>query len=151
MKKKTLLPLIIFIFTLVQISYAAFPVKHQGLPPSNSQNRAEDLTVHATGYKLHKLSWFSTHITNTLLPYADQLNPIRRHNDALGILSLICGIAGFVAIIYGGYILSIAAIILGAMGVRRQERFSLAGLLLGIVGVVVTIAALLLSVAILAL
>ena len=62
-------------------------------------------------------------------------------SGTLGTLSFIFGFCGFIPVI--GALFSIAAIILGSMGLRRKQKHSLAGLILGIgtitLGIIITI------------
>ena len=119
--------------------FAAFPVKYKTATTLSLTKTAETVPGLTTGNVAHKQSWLASHLAKALSPYQDLLAPVRRKNDTLGILSLIFGIVGIAGISGGGVLLSIAAIVLGAIGLGRNERFSLAGLILGIVGLILSI------------
>lgn len=117
-------------------SHAAFLVKREAaIATSSAEPTSEGNTI--THHKRSKLSSIAYGITHPL----QSLLPGRRHGDTNGILSLIFGIAGILGIGFGGTLLSIAAIVLGAIGLRNNERFALAGLILGIAGVLLLIIA----------
>lgn len=73
--------------------------------------------------------------------YNSYEEPAAGGSNALAIVSLVCGILGLVCC--GGGIVSIAAIICGAMGKSRCPRAGMAktGMILGIVGVVLSVLA----------
>lgn len=68
-------------------------------------------------------------------------HPEVRQKGALGTLSLVFGICGFIPLV--GAFFSVAAIILGSMGLRKKQKYSRAGLILGIgtitLGIIITI------------
>ena len=80
---------------------------------------------------------------------ADQLKSIfpahpenlPNHKGTLGTLAFVFGFCGFIPVI--GALFSIAAIILGAMGMHKHQKHALAGLILGIgtitLGIILTI------------
>jgi hypothetical protein len=143
MKNRILILSVLFVLTF-QASFAAFPVKHTATVNSSVVNKTETALVSATSHKSQ--SWFTTHVTNVFRPVIDRLNPVRRKNDTAGLLSMIFGIAGLTFSIYGIFF-SIAAIVLGAIGEGRRERFSKAGLIMGIVGAAIDLLVLVLVIA----
>lgn len=66
--------------------------------------------------------------------------PENQKNDTLGIVSLVTGIVGLVTMCcYGlGFIPGVVAIICGAMAKSRNQRFAVAGLIMGIIAVVIS-------------
>lgn len=144
MKNKLLLLLSLLILSLSSNSYAAFFVKREAaIATSSAEPTSEGNTI--THHKRSKISNIAYRITHPL----QSMVPGRRHGDTHGILSLIFGIAGILGIGFGGTLLSIAAIVLGAIGLRNNERFALAGLILGIAGVLLLILAVVVFVALL--
>lgn len=139
MKNNTL-----FLFTMLTLfalkpAFAAFPVKQKSAT-TYAANTSANLRTNLCEHKLHKPSRFTNFVSNLFGPSV-ALNPVRRKSDTLGLLSLIFGIVGLATIFYYGTFLSIAAIILGAIGMRNKERFSLTGLILGITGLVLILVA----------
>ena len=56
------------------------------------------------------------------------------HKGGMGTASLVCGIVG---LLIAPFILSTLAIIFGAIGINRNEKYAKAGLILGIIGWVI--------------
>ncbi len=136
MKNKLLLLLSLLILSLSSNSYAAFLVKREATVSTSPVATTSESNT-AVHHKRSKISNIAYRITHPL----QNLVPRRGHGDTNGILSLIFGIAGILGIGFGGTLLSIAAIVLGAIGLRNNERFALAGLILGIAGVLLLIIA----------
>jgi hypothetical protein len=138
MRIKILILFMLIVFSPLQSAFGAFPVKHTAniCPPfTKSEGSTKTLTTSA---KSIKTSWFSKHAHYVFHPLSKYLFPERRRSDTNGILSLIFGILGLFPLY--GFLFAIPAIILGAIGVRRDERFALTGLILGIADVVLLLA-----------
>jgi len=58
---------------------------------------------------------------------------IELHKGSMGTSALVCGILGMFLI---PVVLSVLAIIFGAIGINRNEKYAKAGLILGIIGFV---------------
>jgi hypothetical protein len=114
-----------------QLSYGAFPVKHS-IVTAPSLTSKEPATTQVTRNTSHK-SWLTTRVENVLKPFSNLLNPERRRDDTLGILSLVFGILGVV----GAFPLALAAVITGAIGKKQHEQYAKAGFTLGIVGLAI--------------
>ena len=142
MKNKLLLLFAFFILGISQHSYAGFPVKH------TTEGAVISKTAPEASKSYDKIVNFTDHVTKALhIP-----NPIhhRHGSDTLGLLSLIFGILSCVLFSWGaGLYFGIPAIILGAIGLSRGQRYALAGLILGCISFLVTILALILFVALL--
>ena len=146
MKSKSMLLIIMLMLIAFQPSFGAFPVKHAAVTTSFTKTR-ETTKVQAVNVRSHKQSWFVSHVANVFSPLFEQFYPERRRNDTNGLLSMIFGIIGLFPVY--GLIFSIPAIILGAIGLKHDERFSLAGLILGIAGVVISIFTIVIAIVIL--
>lgn len=133
---KRLLFIFSFIFTTCVASFAAFPVKPPVATTLSSAKTTESASALNTEKTTHKQSWVRHTLSDVQTAFNNLLAPVHRKSDTLGLLSLIFGIVGLIGISGGGVFLSIAAIVLGAMGLSRNQRFSLVGLILGIFGVV---------------
>ena len=141
MKNRLLLLFAFFILGISQHSFAAFPVK-------NTATTENAKISTATNHKnlpfltrtTDKIYGFSENVEKTL-HLRNSILPERRKDNTLGILSLIFGIIGIVGLftLYFGLPFSIAAWILGAMGRKRNEDYSLAGMILGIIGVALAV------------
>lgn len=73
--------------------------------------------------------------------------PQRQMQNGLGTAALVLGIIGLIGCVYGGFILSILAIIFGKIGMNKARRgeannvgVAKAGFILGIVGVSISVA-----------
>jgi hypothetical protein len=134
MKSTHFLLLLFFIFC-ASYSFAAFPVKHA------SEEDRQIITTHQTSYageiqlseKNHSPAF---HLSDWFRQKNIELFPVRRKSSVHGILSLIFGIIGLFPL--DGLLFSIAAIVLGAIGISHHERYALAGLILGIAGIVIS-------------
>jgi hypothetical protein len=131
MNNKTLYLFLFFAVFFVTPSFGAFPVKHTSVINSTTTTRKNATVTHNI---THNPSSLKTKFARLLSTYSEQYNPVRRRNDTEGLLSLIFGIAGVVSPVFG-ILFSIPAIILGAAGKKRDEKFSKTGFVLGIVGV----------------
>jgi hypothetical protein len=136
MKNKLLLLFAVISLGVLPCSFAAFPVRHTPVANSVIATKTGTPVVSVVANESH--SWFKTHVTNVFRPVIDQLSPVSRHNGRHGLLALIFGIIGVIPLI-GSYF-AITAIILGAIGLKHKERLSLAGLILGISGILITVA-----------
>jgi|GEM_PF-5810439 len=141
MKNRLLLLFAFFILYTSQNSFAAFPLKNtattENVKVSNVTNhKSLPFLARATD----KIYGFSENVEKTL-HLRNSILPERRKDNTLGILSLIFGIIGIVGLftLYLGLPFSIAAWILGAMGRKRNEDYSLAGMILGIIGVALAV------------
>ncbi|MHA2007847.1 MAG: zinc-ribbon domain-containing protein [Promethearchaeota archaeon] len=72
-------------------------------------------------------------------PYQQRYRPTGGYPNTYGAVALICGLIGlFCGFGYGGIIFGIVAIIMGGLGLSRDEStgMAIAGLILGILGIV---------------
>ncbi len=142
MKNRLLLWLVFFILGNLQHSFAAFPVKNtsENVKATNIKDRKIAPVVTK---RYNKIVDFTDHVTK-VLHIPNPIHPERRSGNTLGILSLVFGILSIVMVSYlAGFYFGIPAIILGAMGLSRGDMFSLAGLILGCVGLLLSILVLL--------
>ena len=122
----------IILLSAAQPSFGAFPVKHAVIANSTPIQTYEAATAQLTYSGSANPSRFAN-VINVFRPLAEHLNPEKRRSDTLGTLSLIFGIVGLLSFLLP---VSIAAIILGAIGKKHHERHALAGLILGIIGII---------------
>lgn len=141
MKNKLLLLLAFFILCASQPTFAGFPVK--ATTESTSTGNIKNLkATPAAGKAYDKMMSYTDNISRAL----HINNPMHPHHksggDTIGILALVFGILSCVAFGWlAGLYFGIPAIILGAIGLSRGERFSLVGLILGAVSLFVTLIA----------
>lgn len=114
----------------LQMSYGAVRLKKESGP------------VIATGRHESKVVRFIEKAARTL--HLDRfLLPQQEGSETLGIVSLVLGILSIVFCVFGGgLLLGIPAIVTGISGMQRGHRgfgFALAGLILGIVGLVLNL------------
>lgn len=153
MKYRILLFLSAVIMFAAQPSFAAFPIKSIPATEDSVVTAANELTAVLTPPQAtEKHATFSESVKRMF----HKSDIERRDNHTKkgginGLLSMIFGIAGILTISWlGGILLGIPAIILGVIGMKRHEQFSVTGLILGIVGVTLTLLLLVLAVAIIA-
>ena len=137
MKTKSLLLVVVMMLWAAGFSFGAFPVRHSSKIYTSFTTEESAKTITTTS-KSVKTSWLSEHIQHVFHPFDKYLFPEHRRNNTLGILSLIFGIVGLFPLY--GLIFSIPAIILGAIGMHHDERFSVTGLILGLSAIVLLIA-----------
>jgi hypothetical protein len=126
MINKTLALLAILLFSAIQPAFCAFPVRHNQVstvlvtPAASRQNAS---------HKTRLIPGFASRIANVVDACSVLLHPEKIRTNTFGTLSLIFGITG---IIFSP--LSVPAIIFAIIGLKHDERYSLAGLILGIIG-----------------
>ena len=132
MNLKSLLLIAVFCLSLPLLAQAGFAI-NSSHATSGSKSIATHHSAAATFFRKK----------------ADQLKSIFQahpqdspgQKGTLGKLSFVFGFCGFIPVI--GALFSIAAIILGAMGLHKHQKHSLAGLILGIstitLGIILTI------------
>jgi hypothetical protein len=150
MKNVLTLVFALLLLSFSQASFAAFPVKKAtaatSVTTTNPENNNPTVATHQS-----KAARFIYKAAHTL--HLDRFMPPEhgRRDGTLGILSLIFGILGAVTFVWGGgFYFGIPALVLGAIGQKHKERFSLAGLILGIVEVALTLLIFILAIVIVA-
>ena len=133
MKTKSLLLIVVIMLGFTRFSYGSFPVKH--ITVANSGVAKSNESANTLTNKIHsvKTNWLAKHSQNVFHPLTKYLFPERRRSDTNGLLSFIFGIVGL-ALAPSGILLGIPAIVLGIVGMKRNEKFSVTGLVLGIIG-----------------
>ncbi len=134
MNVRNLLLITVLFFSLPRLAHAGFAVNSSHAASANTKSiAARNQALAATFFqkKADQLkSIFHTHPEN--LP---------NHKGTLGTLAFVFGFCGLIPVI--GALFSIAAIILGAMGMHKHQKHALAGLILGIgtitLGIILTI------------
>ncbi len=127
MNLKSLVLIFVLCFNVPSLAHAGFVVSNAA---TASVNRNEVAAV-------QKQTATSTQKSDFNALHPDSLV----QKGTLGKLAFVFGFCGFIPVI--GALFSIAAIILGAMGLRKHQKHSLAGLILGIgtitLGIILTI------------
>lgn len=119
----------VLIICTCHLSYGAFPVRKTSFPTEQTTAPAPDLSAKAARIKSHSSRVF-TRIADALSRYAQPFSPVKKKTDIHGTLSLVFGIGSLV--LFPGF--CFPAVILAVIGLQRHERYSVAGLILGIVG-----------------
>ena len=127
MNFKTLLLIFVLCLNIPLLAHAGFVMNNANTIATN-HNSTNAVLKQATTLTLKSL--INSHPMDS-----------RGQKGPLGKLSFVFGFCGLIPVI--GALFSVAAIILGAMGLRKHQKHSLAGLILGIgtitLGVILTI------------
>ncbi|MCW3122591.1 MAG: hypothetical protein JWQ38_2083 [Flavipsychrobacter sp.] len=148
MKNKILALLVMMILVAMSPAFAAFPVKHVSSVEKEQTINTLNKKTPVLGKAYDKASTAADnfkrafHMRNTM-------SPAKHNGNTVGILSLVFGILGVVGVFVAGFglLFSTAAIVLGAIGLSHHEQFSLAGLILGILGFILSLIVILVVVA----
>jgi hypothetical protein len=127
--------LVLVCFFCAPHSFAAFPVRHAATEDHHI------ITFRKTGNTTESLAGKhhspAIRLSGWLHQKSAAFFPVRRKTDVHGLLSLIFGIIGVIPLF--GIYFCIPAVILGAVGVSRNEPLALTGLILGIIGVAIAV------------
>ncbi len=127
MSSKLFLFIIIILCLVPQFSYAGFVTAS-----STTESKQKKLVVRNRSFMERNL----TMVKSIFHPEGEE-----KKDGVVGRLSFIFGFCGFIPLI--GALFSIAAIVLGAIGIKKHQKHALAGLILGAgtitLGIILTI------------
>jgi hypothetical protein len=147
MKNKLMfyLMVVILLITIPNLVFAGFRIKERQAISFSHVHSGTQVESHKnkTGGFINKLSGivYSGH--------AGVLPERRNRNTNIGLVSMIFGIAAFCVPL--GMVLGIPAIIMGATGIKRHEKYARAGLILGIVSTALSLFEIIIFIAIVSL
>lgn len=141
MGKITLLLLLVILAFAAQPSFAAFPIK---------RTTASAPVVTHTNTSPARLNTALSRFRYRMEALTHPGQPVKKTNGAIGTLALVFGIVSFIpvlGIVFGstlgvltfltvsGIFLGSAAVVLGVLGLQKHEKYAGAGLILGVIGV----------------
>ncbi len=107
------------------LSPGAYPYQSQSAPPQTAYPPPQP----------GQPQYYNPYQYNQYQPYPQPYPMPQRQDNTLGIISLILGIVSF----FTGIIFSVLAIVVGYIGMKRDQKYALAGLVLGVITLILNI------------